>query len=461
MRSLFLRVFLGFWATVALMLLVLALTDQWMQRSTGGQFIPAPLAALLETIVREARAAHAASGPPGLDACLRENSRRYGLTLSAVDAEGRQFGDAGAAESMEAAHRALATGRPEVRRFGASICFGMPLSDVRGASLALAARMRLPSAEMWSAQPHIRLAAVAAVILLAGAVCLGLSRFLTAPVRRLQAAAGHLAMGDLSARVARGGRMRRDELGDLERDFDRMAERIERLVAAHRRLLWDVSHELRSPLARMAVAMELLRKDAGPPRPELIERINRDISALDHLIERALELARREAGAARPDEDADCAIAPLIRDICSDAAFEAESRRIRLNCHIESEPICRGSVELLRSAIENVVRNAVKFTADGSDIDVTVRRDADSGDAIVQVHDRGPGIPDSLLAEVRQPFHRADRSEQQLGTGLGLAIAERAIEAHGGTLTIANRVDGGLCVVIRIPLFPPPREALK
>lgn len=291
------------------------------------------------------------------------------------------------------------------------------------------------------------------LILVGGAFCYWLARYLTAPVKKLRIATQELARGNLSARVGRSG-SRRDELVSLGSDFDLMAEQIESLVQAQRRLLGDISHELRSPLARLNVALELVRQRSGTEASSALARIQREAENLNEMIGQLLTLTRLQTGA-REIQKSEFDLCRLVREIADDAEFEAQSgnRAVKM----ESDAVCSftGNEQLLRRAIENVVRNAVHYTPAGSSVEISVRRAAwdTNHDAIaVSVRDHGPGVPETALEEIFRPFYRVDdaRDREAGGVGLGLAIAERAIQLHGGKVSAANAPDGGLIVTITL-----------
>jgi two-component system sensor histidine kinase CpxA len=311
----------------------------------------------------------------------------------------------------------------------------------------------------WAAidQPGALAIRMAAIMLTAGVLCLGLARYLTAPVARLSEATHRFAAGDLSARVGASAGGRRDELTELGHDFDLMAERIEGLLTTQRQLLNDVSHELRSPLARLNVALALARQRAGEDAAAPLDRIEREADQLNTLIGRVLALARLESGAVKPDF-APVDLARLVNDIAVDADFEADPKGTAVRV-VDSEPArVLGDDALLRSAIENVVRNALMYTPEGTDVEVSVRcEEARSGapsQVVVAVRDHGPGVPEEHLAGLFEPFYRiADaRDRQSGGTGLGLSITDRAVRVHGGTVTATNAEGGGLLMEIRLPL---------
>jgi two-component system OmpR family sensor kinase len=274
-----------------------------------------------------------------------------------------------------------------------------------------------------------------------------LAWYLTRPLRALRWAFDAAARGRLDTRVGPRIGRRRDEIADLGRDFDRMAGQLQTLVSSQRRLLHDVSHELRSPLARLQAAIGLLRQDPGRLEPSL-ERIEREATRLDELVGEVLTLARLETGngnpGARPVDLAD-----LVASIAEDARFEAQACGRRLRAEIAPSAQVMGNAELLHRAVENIVRNAIKYTGEGTQVAVALR--AEGGRALVSVADQGPGIPQADLARVFEPFYRV-ANDSAKGFGLGLAIAQLAVQAHGGTIRAANAAEGGLRVEIDLPL---------
>jgi signal transduction histidine kinase len=287
-------------------------------------------------------------------------------------------------------------------------------------------------------------------LLVSGGVCYLLTRYLTGPVLRLRTAARRLAGGDLTAR-ADDHRVRRDEIGELVRDFNFMAGRVEALVTSQRQLISDISHELRSPLARVNATLGLARQRLGDHA--LFDRIERDTGRLNELIGRLLTLARLDMTTASPDMRR-TDLNALVSDIVADARWEARERGCRVDLVLDGECEIEANPDLLRSAAENVIRNAVRYTAPGTAVEVRLeRRHDDTGDAvIIRVSDRGPGVPAGELTRIFRPFYRvADaRDRESGGVGLGLAIAERVARVHGGSIQAGNRPGGGLEVKLEV-----------
>lgn len=283
--------------------------------------------------------------------------------------------------------------------------------------------------------------AAVAVSLLAS---LMLAWYFARPVRRLRQGLAELAAGHLETRIGGDLGGQRDEIADLGWHFDDMARRMQQTVEAQRRLLHDVSHELRSPLARLQVAVGLIRQD--PQRIAVsLDRLETEVGRLDRLVGELLTLSRLEAGdghLARSPID----VIDLLAAVIEDARFEARAAGRDLAWQAGGEYSIDGHRELLHRAFENVLRNAVKYTAAGTCVDVTSELLPD-GRLLVRVCDRGPGVLPSELGSIFEPFRRGAGAGVE-GFGLGLTIAQRAVAAHGGSVIAHNRDGGGLCVEI-------------
>ncbi|WP_374243594.1 ATP-binding protein [Zoogloea sp.] len=277
-----------------------------------------------------------------------------------------------------------------------------------------------------------------------------LAWYLARPIRNLRWAFGAVASGQLETRVGPLMGARRDEIADLGGDFDRMAQQIQHLIGAQRRLLHDVSHELRSPLARLQAAIGLARQDPAKLEATL-DRIEREAVRLDELVGQLLTIARLDAGT-RDSRSERVELFDLAAAIADDARFEAQSRGRELNFSGEGEAEGEMRVELVQRAFENVIRNAVKYTAEGTTVEV--RASAADGRFVLTVADRGPGVPEADLTAIFEPFYRSAGGQSAGGFGLGLAIARRAVEAHGGHIRASNRPDGGLAMEIVLPFGP-------
>lgn len=304
-------------------------------------------------------------------------------------------------------------------------------------------------------RPRVVATQLVLATLIGAAVCLALAAYLTAPLRRLREATVAYGSGDFSQRVAPSLGQRKDEIVDLALALDTMAGRIDALIAAQRGLLRDVSHELRSPLARVQVAVGLARQRVGNQAEGELQRIDNEMERLNELIGRIIDFSRLDAGL-NPARRDNLHLEQIIADAVSDAQLEADHKDCRINATLPAEARVQGDAALLASAIENVLRNAVRHSPTAATIAVSLQRSGN--DWRIDITDQGPGIPPELHARVFEPFFRIDdHRNPQGGIGLGLAIARQAMAAHGGRIELNNNTTGGLCVSLYLP-DPTPDE---
>jgi two-component system sensor histidine kinase CpxA len=280
--------------------------------------------------------------------------------------------------------------------------------------------------------------------------CYILAVQMASPLRNLQQTVERFGGGDLGVRAAT---KRRDEFGKLARAFNEMADRIETLLTAERRLLQDVSHELRSPLARLRFAVELARTSPDPDRA--MDRIQKEVDRLATLVSELLQVTRAEGDPESRNVE-ELSLSGLLRDVVDDNRVEAEAHACHIALTKSDEVLVRGDRELLRRAIENVLRNAIRYAPPASTVDLAL--DNKNGAAVIQVRDRGPGVPEEALSSLFKPFFRveADRNRNSGGgVGLGLSIAERAVAMHKGGIRARN-AQPGLLVEIEVPAVPAP-----
>ncbi len=290
-------------------------------------------------------------------------------------------------------------------------------------------------------------------LLSCAALSYGVARYLSRPISELRSAAARLAQGDLTARV--GGKLadRSDEAAGLVREFDQMADQVADLIDAQRRLIGDISHEIKSPLARLSVALGLARRTAETYAPRQFDRMERELERLTMLSGELLTLARLEQGP-QPTPLAMVDLGEVVERVVSDATYESQARMgdIALHKH-EGRLLVHGDEDLLRRAIENVVRNAIFYTSPGTKVEIALAcRDGRS--AQLEIRDHGPGVPEEALQRLFQPFYRVDqaRARKTGGAGVGLSICERAVRLHGGTVAARNASPRGLIVDISLPL---------
>jgi two-component system sensor histidine kinase CpxA len=452
MRSLFLKIFLSYWIAQALFL-VLAILVTWAMR-------PPQEASGVETqqakFLGEAVQAYQSGGEEKARLYLRSVRDSQHVRLYLFNEQGKELTGRKPPEWIERVQRGeTRTADSFWGRLG-------PLQFLRPSMTASDGQrymlvIELPPDQHTLFGPNgVPGLGIFIAVISSGLVCYFLARYLTFPVVRLRRATQKLAAGDLTARAGSAGIRGRDEMTQLVRDFDAMAERLENLVKAQARLLNDISHELRSPLARLNVALALARPRTGPEAQSALERIDLEANRLNELIGRLLTIARLENGD-EPMRKILIHLGDMVREITQDAAFEAQHRQCRVVCDMADDCLVSGEIRLLHSAIENVVRNATRYTQEDTEVQVRLERvdGPRGGEAVIRVTDCGPGVPEEALDKLFRPFYRIDdaRGRQTGGVGLGLAITERAVRLHGGTVRAANRPQGGLMVEIRLPLI--------
>jgi two-component system, OmpR family, sensor histidine kinase CpxA len=292
------------------------------------------------------------------------------------------------------------------------------------------------------------------IVFLVTILCFWLAYHIASPIYSIQSAARKVAQGDLKTRVPAPVSKRRDELAALARDFDSMVDRLEVLIRTQKNLLSSVSHELRSPLARINLSIALLRKRSVTESDDLFHRLERDIGRIDLLMGQLLMLSRLEAGLSSGERE-DVNFTQLLEEVVADGDFEARSLGKSVTLHAIDSVIVKNADPLaLRSACENIIRNAIRFTQESSNVQVVLDLDKSVSEplAVLSVRDCGPGVPGESLKAIFQPFVQiSGDSEPMGGNGLGLAIASEAVRLHGGTIIAANLRPTGLEVTIHLP----------
>lgn len=453
MRSLFLKIFFSYWLALALFMVLAILVTLAIRPPRENAAVEALQTKFLEDAVQ----AYQHGGPEGARNYLRSlrEAQHIGAFLfndRLEDISGRRPPEwIGRVASGQTHTIDSVWGRIGPLQF---LRPSMTAADGHRYTMVI----QLPPGQRTLFGPHGMLwLSILIAVLSSGLVCYPLARYLSSPIVRLREATQKLAAGDLSARAGAPNFRRRDEMAELVRDFDGMAERLEKLAKTQSRLLSDISHELRSPLARLNVALALARQRSGPATQASLDRAEREAERLNELIGRLLTVARLEAG-----DDAmqkfPVDLGELMTEIARDADFEAQSR----NCHVtvvSADPsLVMGDPAMLHSAIENVVRNATRYTREGTTVEMRLKNESEANrpEAVVQVTDCGPGVPEEALDKMFRPFYRIDdaRDRHTGGVGLGLAITQRCVLLHSGTVRASNRPEGGLMVEIRLPLLP-------
>jgi two-component system sensor histidine kinase CpxA len=453
-RSLFLKIFFCFWLAAAAMIgaLNLMLWSSFIQDPNPERRRGA-LGEALNLYAESAVQVYDSEGPQGFEQYVNRSLKEAGTEIELFDGDGKSLTSPTPPEAYSVATEIKQTQQhiSHVTALG-RITWGRPVVAPSGRLFIFVTRLRQPYVFRGLPPWGIGLS-----ILAAGVISYLLALYLTSPVKKLKSVVQSFAEGNLDVRVAPQLGGRHDELADLGREFDHMAERIAALISSQNRLLADISHELRSPLARLTVALELARKNTTGKGTAALDRIEMESERVNALVGQLLALTRLESGAERvPPETV--LLEEVVQQVIDDANYEAKPlhKEVRV---LELAPcVVRGSSELLRSGIENVIRNAIRYTAEGTAVEVSLTTRLDS--AIVTVRDHGPGVPESELEHIFEPFYRVGEARERSsgGVGLGLSIADRTIKLHGGSIRAEN-VSGGLLITIEIPLSTSPVAA--
>jgi two-component system sensor histidine kinase CpxA len=461
-RSLFIRIFLWFWSATVLLVAVLLGTVYLTEPDVQTPHWRSLTRSFLSLYSQDAASQYELHGCSGLQSFFERHEPFPELEKLGVltDVSGRNLcGPDLSSSTGQFAREASAVSYSLFRRGEYSSLTGTKVMGPSGKPyIVLLDLPHFRPPPRFAVPAKTWLLRILAVLFTAGLVCYGLARHFASPVRRLRAVAKRFASGDLKARVGKDPLFkRRDEVAELGRDFDDMAARIEELVTrqeqlllSQRRLLGDISHELRSPLTRLALASGLLQRKVSDDARPLLSRIDRESERLNALIGQLLTLARLDVSPV-PEILEAVDLNALMQDVVNDAAFEAISRNVEIEFQARPGCVLKGARDLLRSAFENVLRNAVRYTAAGTAVKVDLECAANT--VSVTVSDQGPGVPESDLPHIFEAFYRVAeaRDRQSGGTGLGLAIAERTVRLHGGSVGALNRPKGGLSVCMTFP----------
>jgi signal transduction histidine kinase len=448
-RSIYTRILVWFWlANAGITLSILAITLMSGAQPLGRRW----LAASLELYAQTATDAYRSGGAAALNAYLDHIQASVSMRAVLLGPGGETLSAHTVPPgSLPIVEQVRATGKPHFH-FGARWLGTSIVHTPQGDYLFIAQVDALRRFSRQLGAGGLVLKALAAM--LAGCLlCWLLARSITAPIRTLQNAVRSLGEGDLSVRVSPKIPPRNDELTDLAHEFDRMAAQIESLRNEQHRLLADISHELRSPLTRLSISTEL----ASRGDLESLERMRKDITALDQLIEQVLTLTRLEIQQ-QTRVQSNTPLNKVLTALVDDADFEAREQGKSVILQPQQPCSVRGEPGLLRSCLENVIRNAVRFTPAATAVRVLVETGQRNKKpvAIVTVEDQGRGVPEECLAHIFEPFYRISASEDDesdnRGSGLGLSISERIVTLYGGTITAHNAKTGGLIVVIELPL---------
>ncbi|MFZ0313977.1 MAG: HAMP domain-containing sensor histidine kinase [Candidatus Korobacteraceae bacterium] len=449
-RRLFWKIFLPFWVAQAILLGALYLRVHYRISSEHPWWIQ-PERREMPVLANLAVQRFEHDGQPGLAQLLDGLSLPHRSRFWLLDANGREVSgrpmpdhilrDAAAADKQEGVYRSYEANVLSTR-----------VTTERGQYVLIAELTppplseRIPGDLLWT----LKLGTIFSAI-----ICLLIAHYLTKPIERLRDATHELARGNLDIRAGENLGNRHDEIAELVRDFDTMAGELRNQIQSERNLLSGVSHELRSPIARIRLALTLARDADDPERVEMLDRIEQDTIQLDSMLERILTVARLESGQQKPKFEP-LSLNDVMDDVLHDATFEAAATEATINYQNSSEIKVNGDATLLRSAVENIVRNAVFYSGQGGKIDVSL--ETTNGAAVISVRDNGPGVPENALPLLFKPFYRVDdsRGTNTGGMGLGLAIVRNAAAIHGGSVSAKNVLPHGLEVELRLPMTPTP-----
>ena len=439
------RIFLGFWLTlVAIIGVTVGLVVGLVSRS--------PVAGEPAAFVQGAALALAQGGRDGLRTWLAGPGQRLPyFFVYVLDDAGRDLLGRTLVEPVRRWPRLGSWPLPGAP--GVTYTAGSPMPTLTGPDGARYSIVTLPPP--WSpfralARPQVMATVVAIALSLTALISAILALSLTRPIRILKRHTEEFRDGDFGHRIPAAALDRRDEIGDLGRSFSSMTTRIQELLTARERLLRDVSHELRSPLARMKMALALARQPGADPALQ-IARIETDTQRMDDIIGQILALSRLDA----PELELDAVMLDLVElvdRIAVDAAFEAKAIGRTLVWDAPDRPVpVTANAHWLGSAIENAVRNAVRYGPPGKPVEIELKVATDR--TSVHIRDHGAGVPETELARIFEPFYRTTVAQQREpgGEGLGLAITERVMRLHGGTAAARNAAGGGLLVELTIP----------
>ncbi|CEK10894.1 two-component system sensor histidine kinase CpxA [Legionella hackeliae] len=451
MRSLYWKIFLSFWlATILIIITTAWVTSEIAQKSS----IPARERVFMDSYANAAVATFESGQHSALKKWLNQIGMSRKMTLYLLSSTGEIIANQPPPEVVKQISSNLVDEELDdgLLKFG-DIIVSHEILSTSGRAYRLVAVSEKPLAhfvEIPWAGLTIRLLIA---IIISGLICYLLSIYLTQPLRSLRMAAKSIATGQLSTRVGRIKGHYRDEIAELSGEFDRMAEQLEAIMNSKERLLQDISHELRSPLARLQIAIELGRKKAGTLADVEFARMEVECLRLNTLIGEILEFARLDKSFT-PLSRTVIDLPRLLKQIIADANFEL--RDSRAGVFLQTIHDCQLFLDerLIHRAIENIIRNALRYSAPNPKVDVSLHSDETNSEIYIDIADNGPGVPEEQLEKIFSPFYRVDTSREKKtgGYGLGLSIAQQAVKLHHGNICARNRKEGGLLVRITLPI---------
>jgi len=447
-RRLFWKIFLPFWVAQAVLLGALYIRLHYRLHSERPWWIQ-PERQVMPSLAKLAAQTYDEGQQPALRATLDQFSLKNRASYWLLDARGNEL--SGRPMTRHLLDHAVEASRSEsegvLRSYESNVLVASTATS--SGRYTLVAELtppplseRVPGDIIWT----LKLGTIFSAIL-----CLIIAHYLSKPIEGLRDATNELARGNLDIRVGSSIGSRRDEIADLVHDFDSMAGELRNQIQSERNLLSGVSHELRSPIARIRLALTLARSMDEEEREEMLDRIEQDTIQLDSMLERILTVARLESGQHKPKLEP-LSLNDIVDNVLHDARFEAAAMKVVVNYAGNGDIPVKGDAGLLRSAVENVVRNAIFYSGEGGKVDMVLGRE--NSTAVLSVRDNGPGVPEHALPLLFKPFYRVDdaRGTTTGGMGLGLAIVRNAAAVHGGSVSARNVSPHGLEVELRLPI---------
>jgi two-component system sensor histidine kinase CpxA len=447
MRSLYWKIFLSFWlATILIIFTIAWITSHIAQKSS----LPAQEQLFMDSYANAAVATYESGEQTALLKWLNKIGISRHMTLYLLSSTGEIIGTESPPENVkEVSENLLKDQLSEGILKSGKLIVSHEILSTSGKFYRLAAVSEKPF-------PHFISIPWAGLVLrlllatfISGLICYLLSLYLTRPLRSLEMAAKSIARGKLNTRVGHLRGHHKDEIAQLSDEFDRMAEQLERLVSSKERLLQDISHELRSPLARLQIAIELGRNKTNQLAENEFNRMELECSRLKYLISEILDFARLDKSTTNLQLSL-VNLPKLLQEIIKDANYECGTGLTRVYAGIMEPCTLLLDEHLIHRAIENVVRNALHYSPATEKVSISVHHDKNKKHIYIDIQDKGPGVPEEQLEKIFNPFYRVDTSREKKtgGYGLGLAIAFRAIQLHEGQITAQNNAEGGLLIRI-------------
>lgn len=456
MRSLSLKIFLWFWLAVLVGSLAFIAVALWFPSQTfigrGAQYFGFNLA----TTGRLAIDLYEQEGPDAMARFLEQIETLSAFNLYIVNQDGVSLRSRPLPpEATAVSQSAFTEGTVQAQGWTTHPVFAHPVASRSGQPYVIVLELPAGLVNLLSQMSHAIALRFMAALLASGLICFLMVRYLTTPIRKLQLAVRKFTQGDLSVRVATRMGSRKDEIAELGQDFDIMAARIETLMHAHEDLLRDVAHELRSPLTRLNVALEIARKHGDENMVRYLDRIFSEAQKLSGLITQVLTLSRLESINIENHLERFC-LEKIIERIVQDANFERQTDGLAVTFNTAQCTMLKADERLIHSALENVVRNAMRFSPSNKPVEISLAQVTHNHKdlAVIRVSDRGPGVPQDALKDLFRPFFRVNEKQGRAsgGAGIGLAIAYHAVTLHEGTIKAMNRINGGLSVEICLPV---------